>query len=62
MHKPLVFNRHLNEKWNAKNNEIMINKLNNVKAKINIQCPESFFFYKKIFNRTAERNTKSIFI
>ena len=58
MYRPIVFNRYLNEKWNTKNNEIMIDKLKNVKAKVNMKCPESFFFYKTGFHRTSARNNR----
>jgi len=51
MHKPVVFNRHLNKKWGEKENDIMIDKLTKVKASIDIKCPESFNFYKTHFNK-----------
>ena len=59
MYRPIVFNRHLNSKWSSKNNEIMVDKLRNIKPSVNMQCPESFNFYKTQFHKTAERNTKS---
>jgi hypothetical protein len=52
MQKPLVFNRYLNKKWNEKENDVMINKLNGVKSKVNVQCPESFVFYKTQFRKS----------
>lgn len=60
MYRPIVFNRYLNEKWSSVNNEIMKDKLINVKAKVNARCPESFSFYKNKFTRTAEKKTKSM--
>jgi hypothetical protein len=42
----MVFNRHLNRKWGEKENDIMIDKLINVKCKVDIKCPESFTFFK----------------
>ena len=50
MQRPIVFNRHLNSKWSSKNNEIMVEKLRNIKSTVDMQCPESFKFYKKEFH------------
>ena len=59
MQRPIVFNRHLNSKWSSKNNEIMVEKLRNIKSTVDMECPESFKFYKTQFHKTAARNTKS---
>lgn len=60
MHKPIVCNRQLNDKWNIVNNEYMENKLQNVKSKVNSRCPKSFMFYKTQFNKSVDRKTKSM--
>ena len=39
-------------------NQYMVDKLRNMKSKINTKCPESFDFYKNIFNRTKSRENK----
>jgi hypothetical protein len=51
MYKPLVFNRYLNRKWHEEENEKLLNKLNNVKPKVNPSCPESYVFYKTKFKK-----------
>lgn len=58
MQKPIVFNRYLNKKWKEEDNETMLNKLSQVKIKVNIKCPESFHFYKTQFKRTQVRNNE----
>ncbi len=60
MQKPVVFNRHLNKKWGEKENDIMVNKLSKVKAKIDVRCPESFVFYKTQFKKTQIHTSESI--
>lgn len=62
MHRPIVFNRHLNEKWSTKENEYMIERLKNIKPKINVKIPESFYFYKHQFHKTAARTNRCIII
>ncbi len=59
----MVFNRHLNRKWGEKENDIMIDKLINVKCKVDIKCPESFIFFKTQFKKTQSINhdCKSLF-
>jgi hypothetical protein len=52
MHKPVVFNRYLNKKWNEEDNEKMVEKLTSVKSKVNTSCPESYSFYKHNFKRS----------
>jgi hypothetical protein len=39
-------------------NQYMVDKLRNMKSKINTKCPESFDFYKNNFNRTKSRENK----
>ncbi|MCQ2821409.1 MAG: hypothetical protein MJ252_29465 [archaeon] len=56
MQKPIVFNRFLNEKYSVENNLLMKTKLEKVKPKINMKCPESFAFYKNQFRRTSQRD------
>ena len=58
MQKPKVFNRTLSKKWAEEENVFIVNKLNNVKAKINLECPESFVFYQTQFKKTQARNNK----
>jgi hypothetical protein len=58
MQKPLVFNRHLTKKWAEKDNDLMTNKLTSVKTKVDVRCPESFFFYKTQFKKTQVRNNR----
>jgi hypothetical protein len=62
MHKPIVFNRYLNKKWNEKENDVMLERMSNVKSKVNVQCPESFNFYKTQFKKTQVRNNRCIII
>lgn len=61
MLKPVVGNRYLDKKLKEKENDLMINKLNGVKAKINVKCPESFYFYKTQFKKTQMRTNESKF-
>jgi hypothetical protein len=58
MQKPFIVNRHLNERWRMESNQYMVDKLRNMKSKINTKCPESFDFYKNNFNRTKSRENK----
>jgi hypothetical protein len=58
MQKPIVFNRKLHKKWAEEENIFMMNKLNNVKAKVDIYCPESYVFYQTQFRKTQARNNK----
>lgn len=52
MHKPVVANRYLDKIAKEKENDYMAARLNAVKAKINVKCPESFYFYKTQFKKT----------
>lgn len=56
MQKPKVFNRKLNTKWAEEENILMMDKLKNVKAKVDIDCPESYVFYQTQFRKTQARN------
>jgi hypothetical protein len=60
MQKPLVFNRHLKDKWAEKENNFMISKLTQVKAKVDQRCPESYTFYQTQFRKTQTRNNRRI--
>jgi len=62
MQKPMIFNRTLNKKWAEHENNLMINKLNNVKAKVNINCPESYYFYQTQFKKTQARSNRCKFL
>lgn len=62
MLKPLVFNRHLNKKWNEKENDVMVKKLSEVTKEVNQECPESFMFYKTQFKKTQTRNNRCNFL
>jgi hypothetical protein len=44
-------NRHLKKKKDEKENDLIVNKLNKVKASVDIKCPESFNFYKTQFKK-----------
>ena len=59
MHKPYVINRHLNEHWRAESNEYMARKIQNAKPEVNMQCPESFYFYKNEIHRNIIKTSKS---
>lgn len=61
MHKPIIFNRYLNSKWNVASNLLMKEKLETVKPKVNIKCPESFSFYKNTFHKLCNKDPESKF-
>ena len=58
MQKPFVINRHLNEHWRAESNEYMARKIQNAKPEVNMQCPESFNFYKTQIHRSIIKTSK----
>ena len=61
MQKPIIFNRNLNKKWGEKENDIMVDKLINVKSKVDMKCPESFVFYKTQFKKSqAHTNDRKL--
>ena len=55
MKRPIVLNAHLNEKYKREQDRYMLRKLNKAKATINMNCPESFHFYKKTFHKSQPK-------
>lgn len=47
MHKPVVLNKYLDRKWSENENEKMLKRLTNVKKSVDINCPESFKYFKE---------------
>ena len=55
MKRPIVFNTKLIEIYRIEQNQYMLKKLNKAKATINMNCPESYFFYKKTFHKSQPK-------
>lgn len=51
MHKPVVFNRYLNRKWKEKENNIMANRLDDVKSQVDLKCPPSYITFQTKLKR-----------
>jgi hypothetical protein len=59
MKKPFVLNAKLNEIYRREQNQYMLRKLNQAKATINMNCPESYNFYKKTFHKSKPKENLS---
>ena len=51
MKKTLIINRYINFQLNLERIKLMKDKIEKIKPRINIRCPESYLFYKNYFHR-----------
>ena len=56
MKRETVLNKKIEKMLHAKQTKNMFTKLKTIKPQVNIQCPESFLFYKTQFHSKTQPN------
>ena len=56
MQKPYILNRRLNNIYNNEQNQLLSLKIQRAKSTIDLNCPESFKFYKTQFREGLTKN------